>query len=95
MAEPIISTLSLGLLWLLWVILDSTKDQSDTAAIIATFGRPIVLLIALYFLVRIIRWSWETPIPFSRQILAVAPLTSLPFFIYIRRETCFTITIAA
>ena len=68
MTEPIIAAVVLGFLWFSYMAFDAIKDESELAAIVAVFGRPLVWLIALYFVIRIIHWSWENPIPFLDRI---------------------------
>jgi heme/copper-type cytochrome/quinol oxidase subunit 4 len=58
MAEPIVAVVAILILLALFLWLGHVSEEILPLARIP-FG-----LIAIYFLVRIIRWSWETPIPF-------------------------------
>jgi sorbitol-specific phosphotransferase system component IIBC len=57
MVEPIVAFVAVLILFALFVWLGNVAEELLPLAAVP-FG-----LVALYFVVRIIRWAWETPIP--------------------------------
>jgi hypothetical protein len=59
MIEPVIAFVAI---LILYAILIGVSHIDEDFGVLAT---PPLGLVGIYFLVRLVHWAWETPIPFS------------------------------
>jgi len=58
MAEPIVAVVAILILFALLIGVGHVAEEAVPLAAVP------LGLVAIYFLVRLIHWAWETPIPF-------------------------------